>query len=112
MLQQVQDISSCNDMHLPGNDLIISAMSANKHRTRTCIDTVASRTGRETSRALSSLQRTTHVNLVVVAAHLIIIQWNPSIPDTLAAVLSDLIKGGVLISGVLLYTSLCSWDHV
>ena len=24
---------------------------------------------------------------------------------------SVLIKGGVLISGVVLYTSLCSWDH-
>ena len=34
------------------------------------------------------------------------IQWNPSIPNTLGAASSVLIKGGVLISGVLLYTSL------
>ena len=37
------------------------------------------------------------------------IEWNLSIPDTLVTVLS--IHGGILISGVLLYTSLCSWDH-
>ena len=33
------------------------------------------------------------------------VQWNPSILDTLGTVLSVLIKGGVLISGVVkLYT--------
>ena len=40
------------------------------------------------------------------------IQWNPSIPDTLGTASSVLIKGIILISGVLLYTSLCSWDHM
>ena len=35
----------------------------------------------------------------------------PSIPDTLGIVSSVLIKGGVLILGIVLYTSLCSWDH-
>ena len=35
----------------------------------------------------------------------------PSILDTLGTASSVLIKGGVLISGVVLYTSLCSWDH-
>ncbi len=38
-------------------------------------------------------------------------RWIPSIPDTLGPVQSVLIKGGVLISGVVLYTSLCSWGH-
>ena len=38
-----------------------------------------------------------------------LVQWNPSIPDTLGAAYSVLIKGGVLISGLVL--SLCSWDH-
>jgi hypothetical protein len=41
---------------------------------------------------------------------IIILQWNPSIPDTLGTAQSVLIKGGVLISGVVLYV-LCSWDH-
>ncbi len=40
----------------------------------------------------------------------IIIQWNPSIPDTLGPAHSVLIKGGVLISGVVSYTSLCSYS--
>jgi hypothetical protein len=34
------------------------------------------------------------------------IQWNPSIPDTLGTAWNALIKGGVLISGVVLYTVL------
>ena len=33
------------------------------------------------------------------------------IPDTLVTGSNVLIKGGVLISGVVLYTVLCSWDH-
>ena len=36
------------------------------------------------------------------------IQWNPSILDTLGTAESVLNKGGVLISGVVLYTFLCS----
>ncbi len=39
------------------------------------------------------------------------IQQNPFIPDTLGTAQSVLIKGGVLISGVVLYTVLCSWGH-
>ena len=35
----------------------------------------------------------------------------PSILDTLGTASSVLIKGGVLISGVVLYTDLCSWDR-
>ena len=33
-----------------------------------------------------------------------LVQWNPSIPYTLGTAQSVLIKGGVLISGVVLYT--------
>ena len=41
-----------------------------------------------------------------------ILQWKLSIVDTLGTDENVLIKGGVLISGVIiLYTSLCSWDH-
>ena len=32
------------------------------------------------------------------------------IPDTLGTASSVLIKGDILISGVVLYTDLCSWD--
>jgi hypothetical protein len=39
------------------------------------------------------------------------LQRNPIISDTLGTAQSVLIKGGVLISGVVLYTSLCSWDR-
>ena len=40
--------------------------------------------------------------------------WAPTalILDTLGTVLSVLIERGVLISGVVLYTSLCSWNNV
>ena len=44
--------------------------------------------------------------------HWLCVQWNPSIPDTLRTVLSVRIKGGILILGAVLYTSLCSWVHV
>ena len=40
------------------------------------------------------------------------IQWSLSIVDTLGTAESVLIKGGVLISGVVLYTFLPSWDHI
>ena len=40
------------------------------------------------------------------------VQWNPSIPDILGTASSVLIKGSVLISGVILYTFSCSWGHV
>ena len=39
------------------------------------------------------------------------IQWNLSIPDTLGTAYGVLIIRGVLISWVVLYTFLCSWDH-
>ena len=37
------------------------------------------------------------------------VQWNLSSVDTLGTAESVLIKGGILISGVILYASLCSW---
>ena len=40
------------------------------------------------------------------------IQWNPSILDTLGTASSVLIEGIILISGVVLYTSVCNWDHM
>ena len=63
----------------------------------------------------SLIKLTVHVDLVVILiVAILIIQWNPSIPDTLGTVLSVMIKGGILISGVVLYcnTVLYSWDHV
>ena len=41
----------------------------------------------------------------------LLLQWNPSIVDSLGAAESVLIIGGVLISRVVLYAFLCSWDH-
>ena len=65
--------------------------------------------------------RMSHVQLHVSTVHIhvhvqvasfgslgLICTWNFSIGDTIESVV---IKGGVLISGVVLYTSLCSWDH-
>jgi hypothetical protein len=51
------------------------------------------------------------VTLLIWYMYMYILQWNPSIPDTLGTALSVLIKGGVIISGVVLYTLQCSWGH-
>ena len=54
-----------------------------------------------------------HLNLVKasVAVRGDIPQWNPSIAITFGTTQSILIKGGVLISEIVLYTALCSSDN-
>ena len=42
--------------------------------------------------------------IICAQIHEHVVQWSPSIPDTLGTASSVLIKGGVLISGVVLYT--------